>query len=94
MTNYLAAGVISRAVLEEKLRNMCNNSGISLNKAHPTLSDFNTELYKANIYDKIEFKNIEYLICIGNNAAHNQSVKKNEVEKLIEGVKSILLKYK
>jgi len=40
----LAAGVIARAVLEEKLRNLCDTQGIQIQKQRPTLSDFNNEL--------------------------------------------------
>lgn len=91
---YLAAGVIGRAVLEEKLKNLCESQDIEFIKANPTLTVFNTELYKAKFYDKIEFKNLDYLISIGNNAAHNQPITNEEIGKLIKGVKTILLKYK
>jgi len=90
----LAAGVISRAVLEEKLRNLCESQKLQLSKERPTLSDFNNELYKAKFYDKIEFKNVDFLISIGNNAAHNQPIKKEEIKKLIEGVKDVLIKFR
>jgi hypothetical protein len=90
----LAAGVIGRAVLEEKLRNLCDSQSIQIQKPRPTLSDFNNELYKAKFYDKVEFKNIDFLSSIGNNAAHNLPIKKEEVKKLIDGVKDVLLKFK
>jgi len=91
---FLASGVLARAVLEEKLRNTCYSNGISFPKSRPTLSDFNTELYKKRHYDKIEFKNIEFLMSIGNNAAHNKPIIQEEIKKLIEGVTEILKKYK
>ena len=91
---FLAAGVIARAVLEEKLRNLCFYQNITFSKPLPTLSDYNGELYKAKFYDKIEFKNIDHLISIGNNAAHNQPIKQDEIMKLISGVKDVLLKLK
>jgi len=90
---FLAAGVIARAVLEEKLRNLCDNQKIAFSKSKPTLSDYNGELYKAKHYDKVEFKNIDLLISIGNNAAHNQPIQQQEIKKLIDGVKNILSKY-
>jgi hypothetical protein len=90
---FLAAGVISRAVLEEKLRNICDSRSLQITKQRPTLADFNNELYKDKFYDKIEFKNIDLLGAIGNNAAHNQTFTKEEIDKLIEGVKQLLLKY-
>lgn len=91
---FLAAGVITRAVLEEKLRNLCSSQGIQFSKHRPTLADFNNELYKTKFYDKIEFKNIDLLSSIGNNAAHNQPIKKDEIQKLIDGTKDFLLRYK
>jgi hypothetical protein len=90
---FLASGVIGRAVLEEKLRNLCENQNIEFSKQRPTLSDFNMQLYKSKFYDKIEHKNIDYLISIGNNAAHNQPVSKEDVKSLIDGINKILLKY-
>jgi len=89
----LAAGVIARAILEEKLRNLCSQQSISLSKSHPTLSDYNQELYKSNNYSKIEFKKIDFLISIGNGAAHNNEFTKEDIMKLIEGVISLLKKY-
>jgi len=53
---FLAAGVILRAVLEERLRRLCEQNTLILSKSKPTLNDYNTELYKKNVYDKITFK--------------------------------------
>ncbi|MBC8386077.1 MAG: hypothetical protein H8E57_11225 [Candidatus Cloacimonetes bacterium] len=91
---FLAAGVIGRAVLEEKLRNLCESQRVVFSKSRPTLSDYNIELYKAKFYSKPELKKIDYLISIGNNAAHNQPVTKDEIGRLIKEVKKILAKYK
>lgn len=67
----LAAGVILRAVLEEHLRRMCNKHGCDPIKAKPTIADYNMELYKAKIYDKVKMKYVESMAAIGNAAAHN-----------------------
>jgi len=90
---FLAAGILCRAVLEEKLRNLSNQNNCLFTKSRPTLNDYNTELYKISFYDKIIFKNIEYLISIGNNAAHNQPISKDDIDKLLNGVKDLLLKF-
>ncbi len=90
----LASGVLGRAVLEEKLRNLCKSKGIVFSKSNPTLTDFNTELYKLKYYDKIEFKSIDYLISVGNNAAHNLPIQESDVKKLLEGVVEVLKKHK
>jgi len=68
---YLAAGVIFRAVLEEHLRNICRKKEIIIEKAKPSIGDFNQALYKVNHYSKTKMKQIETLASIGNNAAHN-----------------------
>jgi hypothetical protein len=68
---YLAAGVLFRAVLEEKLRLLCDTHGLSPDKERPTISDFNQAMYKATIYDKITFKNVDAMAATGNEAAHN-----------------------
>ncbi|UII25108.1 DUF4145 domain-containing protein [Fulvivirga maritima] len=90
---FLASGVISRAVLEEKLRAICDHQGVVFSKHRPTLSDFNGELYKNKFYDKIEFKNFDYLASVGNHAAHNQPITKEDISKLIRGVTEALSKY-
>ncbi|MEM8943602.1 MAG: hypothetical protein AAGD11_00345 [Planctomycetota bacterium] len=68
---FLAAGVLFRAVLEEKLRRLCDAHNESPTKARPTISDFNQSLYKAKVYDKIAFKSVDSMAAVGNEAAHN-----------------------
>ena len=90
----LAAGVIFRAVLEERLRRLCDQKTITLTKPKPTLGDYNTELYKASAYDKITFKEIDHLIAIGNDAAHNvPTLSAEKISQLCEGVRRILEKF-
>jgi len=80
---HLAAGVLFRAVLEEKLRRLCDTNGIIPNKERPTISDFNQALYKATSYDKITFKNIEAMATTGNEAAHtNERLQAADVARL------------
>ena len=67
----LAAGVILRAVLEEHLRRMCNKHECSPSKSKPTINDYNMELYKLKVYDKVTMKHVEAMVAIGNAAAHN-----------------------
>ncbi len=90
----LAAGVILRAVLEERLRRLCDQHGLVIKKAKSTLADYNTALYKGSIYDKIMFKEIEALIAIGNAAAHNEpSLKTDSVARLHDGVVRVLQRF-
>ena len=43
---FLAAGVILRAILEERLRKLCERTGCTPAKPRPTISDLNQSLYK------------------------------------------------
>lgn len=90
----LASGVILRALLEERLRRMCEANSLTIPRERPTLNDYNTELYKASAYDKITFKDIDALIAIGNAAAHNdQDLCDAQVSQLCEGVARVLGKF-
>lgn len=91
---FLASGVILRAVLEERLRRLADRHTLTFSKSRPTLNDYNTELYKASVYDKITFKDVDLLAAIGNDAAHNNtSLSAAEVSRLREGVVRILQKF-
>lgn len=67
---HLAAGVIFRAVLEERLRRLCDVHGEIPTKARSTVADYNQSLYKATVYDKIVMKHVDAMAAVGNAAAH------------------------
>jgi hypothetical protein len=91
---FLASGVILRAVLEERLRRLADQHAMTFSKAKPTLNDYNSELYKASVYDKITFKDVDALVAIGNDAAHNSaSLSTADVCRLRDGVLRILQKF-
>ena len=90
---FLAAGVILRAVLEEKLRNMCKRHSCVPAKANPTISDFNQTLYTAStpVYDKTMMQHVTAMAAIGNDAAHNNpALKKEDVERLMRDLPEFL----
>ena len=87
----LAAGVILRAVLEEHLRRMCNKHGCNPSKNKPTIADYNMELYKSKVYDKIKMKYVESMAAIGNAAAHNSDeFDSTDIKRLNQDVVSFL----
>ncbi len=91
---FLASGVILRAVLEERLRRLADCHTIEFTKPKPTLNDYNTELYKASVYDKLTFKDVDALSAIGNDAAHNSAtLSVADVSRMREGVVRILQKF-
>jgi hypothetical protein len=88
---FIAAGVIARSVLEEELRQVCERESCMPDKERPTLSDFNVSLYKANVYDKVEFKLIDTLTAIGNECAHAlPSASAERVSHMIEQLMALL----
>jgi hypothetical protein len=85
---FLAAGVIFRAVLEEKLRELCRSNACMPDKQYPTINDLNQALYKCEAvsYDKGMMLNVTALAAVGNNAAHNAGdLKREDVERLMRG---------
>jgi hypothetical protein len=67
----LAAAVILRAVLEERLRKLCEARGLPLAASKPTIEHFRQALVKADVIDKIVAKKIDWMAGVGNAAAHN-----------------------
>jgi hypothetical protein len=67
----LAAAIILRAVLEERLRKLCASSGCIPAGQRPTIEHFKQSLYAANVIDKIIVKDIDWMAGVGNAAAHN-----------------------
>ena len=93
---FLAAGVILRAVLEERLRKLCCRHSIVLAKDKPTINDYNQALYASTnpVYDKSMMLHITALAAVGNNAAHNApELKREDVDRLATGVRDFLARY-
>ena len=67
---YLAAAVILRAVLEERLRKLCESNGCNPIGQKPTIENFKQFLYAAKLIDKISAKDIDWMAGVGNAAAH------------------------
>jgi hypothetical protein len=67
----LAAAVVLRAVLEERLRKLCESHSLPLPVQRPTIEHFRQALAKAEIIDRIVAKKIDWMAGVGNAAAHN-----------------------
>lgn len=90
----LAAGVIYRAVLEERLRRMCDSCQCAPEKDRPTIADYNQALYKAQVYDKITMKSVEMMAAVGNSAAHAKTeVSSSDVARLRDSLSGFLTKF-
>ncbi|HMV17568.1 MAG TPA: hypothetical protein PLN96_08260 [Zoogloea sp.] len=93
---FLAAGVIFRAVLEERLRELCLAADCMPEKERPTLGDLNQALFRCESvpYDKAMMLHVTALAAVGNDAAHNSdSLQKEDVERLMRGTLEFLSRY-
>ena len=90
----LAAAIILRAVLEERLRKLCASNGCTSTRQRPTIEDFKQLLYTAKIIDKIVVKDIDWMAGVGNAAAHNlPEYKDGDVPQLYERVSAFLSRF-
>lgn len=98
-----AAAVIAGSTLEEHLRKLCEKNEIAVEieissgKFKPKKAErMNSDLYKQNIYSKLELKQVTTWLEIRNNAAHAHYDKYNEkqVELLIMGLKDFFIRFR
>ena len=66
----LAAAVVLRAVLEERLRKMIAAHKLTIT-GKPGIENFKVALQQAKIVDKVVAKQIDFMAGVGNSAAHN-----------------------
>ncbi|HEY6260984.1 MAG TPA: hypothetical protein VIW47_05285 [Nitrospiraceae bacterium] len=95
---FLAAGVICRAVLEEKLRKLCDRNGCTPTKSKgmPTINDYNMALYgrQPAVYDKTEMHQVTSMAAIGSDAAHNEpNLTRDKVESLFADLQAFLARH-
>jgi hypothetical protein len=93
---FVAAGVLFRAILEERLRILCQRNGCVPMKDRPTINDYNQSLYKCTppVFDKIMLHHVTSLAAIGNDAAHNKSTLSDaDVQILERGLKDFLARF-
>jgi hypothetical protein len=75
---HLAAAIILRAVLEERLRKLCESNNCMPTSQRPTIESFKQSLQAATVIDKIGVKDIDWMAGVGNAAAHNLPEYKDE----------------
>jgi hypothetical protein len=93
-----AAAVIIGAVLEDSLKKLCEKNGISIchdNGKQLTIDPLNAALSKAEIYSKLNQKQITTWAHIRNKAAHGEynEYEKNQVEMMLLFVQSFAEQY-
>jgi len=96
---YIPAAVLIGSTLEEHLRNLCTKNSIPLTttdtklKVHIKMgSELNADLYKANIYNKVDWSLVEAYQKIRNDAAHGNHAAFNisQVVGMLQGVREFI----
>lgn len=92
-----AAAVIAGSVLEGHLRSLCQKSGIEVGaNGKPKKADaLNNELAAADIYSKLDQKNITAWLGLRNHAAHGQYAEytKEQVALLLQALGDFISRY-
>lgn len=91
---YQAAAVIAGAVLEDGLRKLCIQDGISL-PANPKLDRMNADLAKKGTYGKLTQKQVTSYADIRNKAAHGEwdQFTQADVVTMLQGVRAFMEKH-
>jgi len=86
---HVAAASLAGAVLEDTLRKLCDKNSIAYDPAKSSLNILNTELARAEVYDKLVQKKITAEADLRNSADHGQfdQVKREDVEDMISWVR-------
>jgi hypothetical protein len=88
------AAVITGSVLEEHLRKLCDKHGIIVSQGgKPKKADaLNAELAGANVYSKLDQKNVTAWLDLRNKAAHGKygEYTKDQVALLIQSVRDFI----
>jgi hypothetical protein len=92
------AAVIVGSVLEEHLRKLCQKKGLEILKpdGSPKKADtLNAELTSANVYSKLELKNVTAWLDLRNKAAHGHytEYQKEHVDLMLQGVRDFATRY-
>jgi hypothetical protein len=91
---HLAAAVVLRAVLEERLRKLCASHGLAVTATRPTMENYKQALATGGIVNKIVAKKIDWMAGVGNAAAHNlPTFNSNDVPDLYKSTLDFLEKF-
>jgi len=98
--NHVPAAVLSGAVLEKALRELCEKqepaiSTVKDNGEHKTMNPLIDGLKKARVYNETKAKQLRHFADIRNHAAHGRFNEFNvdDVEDMIKGINRFLLEY-
>jgi hypothetical protein len=82
-----AAGAVAGVVLERHLKQVCNDHGVKVGKANPSVAVLNQALRDADVIDVPQWRFNQHLSDIRNLCDHNKASEptKEQVQDLIDG---------
>ncbi len=96
--HHLAAVAVTGAVLESSLRTFAQSRKVAWTGTS-SITKINTELYKANAYDKVVFGEVEAWGKLRNQVDHGDFQNPDDVDsgsarRMVDGVRDFVLKYR
>lgn len=94
---HLPAVALAGAVLEDTLRKLCEKNDVTWD-GHSSISKLNTELYKNDVYDNVQWGQVEVWGKLRNKVDHGDfkdpaDVDPKDVERMIAGIHDFIVKY-
>ncbi len=91
---YIPAASLAGAILEDTLRKLCDKNGITIPES-TKINNLNSELLRADVYDKLINKRIIALADVRNNADHGHFEKfsKSDVEDMVKWIRGFAADY-
>lgn len=94
---HLPSVAIAGAVLEDTLRKLCHKHKVVWT-GDSTINKLNTELYKANVYDKAQFGQVEAWGKLRNKVDHGdfknvEEIDRNDVHRMVDGLRDFVVKH-
>lgn len=86
------AGAICGVIIEKHLKEVCNEHGIRIRKARPTISDLNDNLRKHDVVTVPQWRFVQHLADIRNYCDHHKEREptRDEIEDLLSGTKKVM----
>ena len=92
--HYSAAAVVFRAVLQEKLRRLCEVNKMLPSKKRPTIWDYTKALYEGEVFDKTVVKQVETMAATGKEGVQmSEKLGKEEVALFEESLVAFLAQF-
>jgi hypothetical protein len=91
---HLPSAAIAGAVLEDALRQLCRKHSLTWT-GDSSISKLNAELYRSQIFDRVQFGNVEAWGKLRNKVDHGDftnpaEINRNDVDRMVGGVRDLI----